>query len=65
MKFEKRYFSDFTFSKKQIAGNLNNAFRYLAVARRDSILKVKFNFNYAYAALFKSGVALLSFYQVR
>ena len=63
MRFEEKYFTDFAFTKKQITDNLNNAFRDLTIARRDPILEVKF--NYAYTALLKSGIALLSFYQVR
>lgn len=58
MKFEGEYFSKFSFTEDQIRKNYNNAVKDLGIAKRDEILEVKF--NYAYTALIKGGVALLS-----
>lgn len=63
MKFEEKYFVKFNFTKEQIQKNMANALRDLAIAKEDKILEVKF--NYAYSALIKSGIALLSHYQAK
>lgn len=63
MKFEHKYFTKFEFTKEQINKNLENAQKDLNIAKKVNILEVKF--NYAYTALIKSGIALLSYYQVR
>lgn len=58
MKFANKYFSKHDFSKAQIEKNLSNAVKDLNIAKKDSILDVKF--NYAYSALLKAGITLLS-----
>ncbi|MBN2097928.1 MAG: hypothetical protein JW714_05610 [Candidatus Omnitrophica bacterium] len=63
MKFNDRYFKHFNFSKEQIDKNLQNAFKDFAIAKKDNILEVKF--NYAYTALIKAGIALFSFYKLK
>ena len=63
MKFENRYFIKFTFTNDQIKKNLKNALKDLAIAKKDKILDVKF--NYTYTALIKAGIALLSYYQMK
>jgi len=63
MKFDDRYFKKFDFTKEQIDKNLQNASKDLKIAKKDSIPEVKF--NYAYTALVKAGIALLSFYKVK
>lgn len=63
IRFEDQYFNKFNFTKDQIKKNLNNAFKDLNIAKKDQILEVKF--NYAYTALIKAGVALLSLYGVK
>mgnify|MGYP001080111733 CR=1 FL=1 len=63
MKFDDRYFSKFKFTKEQINKNFKNALKDLNIAKKDKILEVKF--SYAYTALIKAGIALLSFYQVK
>jgi len=63
MEFEDKYFAPFAFNEDQIERNLNNAFRDIDIARRDTILEVKF--NYTYTAFLKLGIALISFYQRR
>lgn len=63
MKFEDKYFTKFNFTKDQVRNNLNNALRDFDIAKKDDILEVKF--NYAYSALIKSGIALLSYYNVK
>jgi len=63
MKFEHKYFTKFEFTKEQINKNLENAQKDLNIAKKVNILEVKF--NYAYTALIKSGIALLSYYQVK
>lgn len=63
MNFEDASFASFAFTKSQIKKNLDNALKDFDIAKRDEILDVKF--NYAYTALIKAGIALLSFYQVK
>jgi uncharacterized protein (UPF0332 family) len=63
MKFEDQYFTKFNFTKEQTTKNFNNALKDLKIAKKDKILEVKF--NYAYTALIKAGLALLSFYGVK
>lgn len=63
MKFEDKYFIQFKFTDEQLNRNLKNALKDLDIAKRDRILEVKF--NYAYSALIKGGIALLSYYQVK
>jgi len=63
MKFEDKYFAQFRFSGEQIEKNPNNAIKDLEIAKTVNILDVKF--NYAYVALIKAGIALLSFHRVR
>jgi len=63
MKFEDKYFVKFKFSKEQIEKNFRNALKDLGIAKKDKILEVKF--NYAYTALIKGGITLLSYYQVK
>jgi uncharacterized protein (UPF0332 family) len=58
-----RSFIRFRFSREQIEENLANAQRDLKIAKKDDILDVKFNF--AYSALIKGGIALLSQSQLR
>jgi len=58
-----RSFMRFKFSREQIEENLANAQRDLKIAKKDDILDVKFNF--AYSALIKGGIALLSQSQLR
>ena len=58
--FDDKYFIRFNFSKEQIKKNLDNALKDLRIAKDDKILEVRF--NYAYTAIIKSGIALLSFY---
>ena len=63
MKFEDKYFVRLTFSKDQIKKNLKNALKDLFIAEKVNILEAKF--NYAYTALIKGGITLLSYYQVK
>ena len=49
MDFEDAFFVRFTFTKSQIKKNLDNALKDFDIAKRDSILDVKF--NYVYTAL--------------
>ena len=63
MKFEDKYFTKFEFTRGQIKKNLKNALKDLNIAKKDKILEVEF--NYAYTALIKAGITLLSYYQVR
>lgn len=63
MKFEGKYFVHFKFTKEQIERNLKNALKDLDIARKDKILEVKF--NYAYTALIKAGIVLLSYYGIK
>ena len=46
MKFDDRYFKNFNFSKEQIDKNLQNAFKDFEIAKKDTILEVKFNYTY-------------------
>jgi hypothetical protein len=62
-KFEDKYFSRLKFTPAQVAGNLKNALKDLAIAQKDEIADVKF--NYAYSALIKAGITLLSHHQVK
>jgi hypothetical protein len=63
MRFDDKYFVKFEFTKEQVRGNLKNALKDLNIAVEDKIFEVKF--SYAYTALIKGGIALLSFYKVR
>jgi HEPN domain-containing protein len=63
MGLDSRYFIKFNFTREQVDNNLKNALRDLSIAKKDTILEVKF--NYAYSALIKSGIALLSYYHLR
>jgi len=63
MNFEDSTFTRFTFTQQQIKRNFTNALRDFDIAKKDSILDVKF--NYSYNALIKAGIALLSYYQVK
>ena len=63
MRFEDKYFVKFKFSDQQIQQNFKNALKDSNIAKKDEILEVKF--NYAYTALIKAGIALLSFYQIK
>ena len=58
-----KFFTDFAFTPEQVQKNLQNAKRDLGIAREDTILDVKF--TYAYTALIKSGIALLSHYKLK
>mgnify|MGYP001590600237 CR=1 FL=1 len=58
-----KHFADFAFTPEQVRKNLQNAMRDLGIAREDAILDVKF--TYAYTALIKSGIALLSHYKLK
>ena len=60
IKFDDKYFRDFTFTPEQIKKNLDNAFKDLNIAHQDAILDVKF--TYSYDALIKGGIALISLY---
>ena len=51
-------FVNFVFTPEQVLKNLQNARRDLDISRRDAFLEVKF--SYAYNALLKAGIALLS-----
>jgi hypothetical protein len=63
MKLEEKYFVRFNFTEEQVNKNLANAHKDLSIAKIDKIREVKF--NYAYSALIKAGIALLSYYQAR
>lgn len=58
MRYEEKYFIPFIFSEGQTLQHLKNAEKDLAIAHKDDILDVKF--NYAYTSLIKGGVALLA-----
>jgi hypothetical protein len=58
-----KYFTEFAFTPEQVQKNLQNSLRDLGIARQDSILDVKF--TYAYSALIKAGIALLSHYKLK
>ena|SRR3990167_7092718 len=63
MKFDKRYFSHFNFSAVEIKKHFENALKDINIAEIDKIPDVKF--NYAYSAVIKLGIALLSYYQIK
>jgi len=63
MKFEAPYFEPFSCSPEQIRRHLENSSRDLQIARTVQIIDVQF--NYAYTALLKAGIGLLSSHQVR
>lgn len=63
MNFDNKYFSKFNFNEVQIKRNLENALKDMNIAIKDEIIDVKF--NYAYSALLKAGIALLSYHQIR
>ncbi|MBU1147748.1 MAG: hypothetical protein KKD11_05285 [Candidatus Omnitrophica bacterium] len=63
MRFDDFYFKKFKFSQDQINQNIENASKDLAIAKKDAILDVKF--NYAYTAFIKVGIALLSSHHVK
>ena len=63
MKFEAPYFEPFSFSREQIRKHLANSAKDLQIARTVHIIDVQF--NYAYTALLKAGIGLLSCHQVR
>jgi len=56
--FEDKFFEKFEFTKEQTRKHLNNSLKDLQIANRVGIIDVKF--NYAYSALLKAGIALLS-----
>jgi len=56
--FEDKFFEKFEFTKEQTQKHLNNSLKDLQIANRVGIIDVKF--NYAYSALLKAGIALLS-----
>jgi len=58
MEFDDKYFAKFKYTKEQIVKNLNNALRDLDIAQKDEFRDVKF--NYAYTALLKAGITLIS-----
>ncbi len=63
MPFDTKYFRKFKFTPEQVTKNFRNAFKDLNIAREVSILDVRF--NYTYTALIKTGIALLSYYQIK
>ncbi len=63
MKFEESYFTKLKFSEDQMKKNLDNALKDLDIAKKDTILDVKF--NYAYTAFIKAGIALLSRHHIK
>lgn len=63
MKFEDKYFTKFNFTREEINRHLKNALKDLGIAKKDKILEVKF--NYAYTALIKGGITLLSYHQAK
>ena len=60
IQFDTRYFERMAFTKTQVKKNFDNAAKDLRIAREDRISEVKF--NYAYSALIKAGIALISLY---
>jgi len=56
--FDEKFFKKFTFTKDQIAVNIRNAKRDFEIAKNDVYIEVRF--TYAYNALIKAGIALLS-----
>ena len=63
MKFEEQFFVKFNFTREQVQLNLKNAFRDLTIAQQDKISEVKF--SYAYTAIIKAGIAVLSHRQIK
>jgi len=63
IQYDSKYFTSFKFAKEQTVKHYENALKDLNIAIEDKILDVKF--NYSYTALIKSGVALLSFHQIK
>jgi uncharacterized protein (UPF0332 family) len=63
VRFEGKHFVRHAFSAIQVEANLENAKKDLAIAEQIPLPEVRFNF--AYSALIKSGIALLSSYSVR
>ena len=63
MNFEDKHFRHHDFDKSQMEKNYQNALKDLGIAKKDSILEVKF--NYAYTAFIKAGIALLSSYNTK
>ena len=60
IKFDNKYFRKFTFTETQCLRNIKNSQKDIDIAKKDKFLDVRF--NYAYSALIKCGIALLSFY---
>ena len=58
MQFETRYFKKLSFTPEQIEANIKNAEKALAIAGKDRISEVIF--DYSYKAIIKAGIALLS-----
>jgi len=56
--FDEKFFKKFTFTKEQITNNISNAKRDYEIAKNDVYLEVRS--SYAYNALIKAGIALLS-----
>lgn len=56
--FDEKFFKKFAFTKEQIAINVKNAKRDFEIAKNDVYIEVRF--TYAYSALIKAGIALLS-----
>ena len=63
MLFDAKYFRKFKFTPEQVVKNLENAFKDLNIAGEVNIPDVRF--NYTYTALIKSGIALLSYHQIK
>ncbi len=60
IKFDYNYFREFSFTEEQCLKNLKNSQKDIEISQKDKFLDVRF--NYAYSALIKCGIALLSFY---
>lgn len=63
MRFDEKYFLRFRFTNEQINRNFANAQKDLSIAKEVRIPEVKF--NYAYSALIKAGITVLSFHGLR
>lgn len=63
MSYDARFFVRFKFSAGQIEKNLASAVRDLEIAKKVDILDVRF--TYAYSALIKGGITLLSHRQLK
>jgi uncharacterized protein (UPF0332 family) len=63
MRFEGKHFARHAFTADQVKNNLGNAKKDLCIAERITIPEVRF--SYAYSALIKSGIALLSVYSIK